>query len=599
MRLLFLWLAMLTVTAAPLSAAESRPLPYRFLLVVGDQWKDDTSTLIDRPGDLQIVAALMRSWGLPYDVLRLDQQPFDAYHLLDRDGTPRYGTIVWLAEPGAVKSRNLELLARLVRDLGANLVALGDTVETAIIAELAGVVHVSDYKLPDGLAFTRPHFITRGLAGREATFFANASYALSGVRVTAPAESVVAARGTAPFLTARQLAGGGRVVWLGAERSVAQLEKQIVRDLLKRALVWAQGYALYAEYERSVVLFIDDFGTSDKTALPYWHYKTPTEEQIRTGMIEPLRRRGAVMDVNVNTGYADRRTQRILVPWQQRVVDEIDPSVVHDFASTLRGLEAGVAAGVFQIECHGWTHMLPDLDSPPGPWWTAPMDGTGSLDWYNEFGDNLRKRDIPAAVQFDHLRRAVEHIREDFGVRPLIVRPGGSLFSNAYASNTSRIAAQMGFGLTTGATIQFVSPQRVLLLEPISRKFSWAFNRTEAARNMPWTIDAPHWIGSHDRDLAMDKHAFVKLLDDLGSEVRYMQGREYAAYLHADVRRGDGPGLALTVDYDPHYCAFFAQYPSQWTLHVADEMRASLRLADEKRVLVVPKGTGRHVLRAQ
>ena len=227
------------------------------------------------------------------------------------------------------------------------------------------------------------------------------------------------------------------------------------------------------------------------------------------------------------------------------------------------------------------------------------MDGTGGLDWYNEFGDNLRKREIPAAVQQEHLRRAVEHIRDDFGVRPLIVRPGGSLFSHAYASNTSRIAAQMGFGLTTGATIHFISPQRVLLLEPISRKFSWAFNRTAAAKSMPWTIDAPHWVGSHDRDLAMDKDAFVKLLEDLGPEVRYMQGREYAAYLHAQVQRGDGPGLTLAVDYDPHYCAFFAQYPSQWTLHVADETRTALQLTHEKQVLVVTKGTGRRILRAQ
>ena len=359
------------------TAAEPRTLPYRFLLVVGDEWKDETSTLVDRPADFQVVAALLKSWGLPFDLLRLDQQPFDAYHLLDRDGTPRYGTIVWMAGPDFVRNRNFAFLARLVRELGTNLVALGDTVETALIAELAGVVHVSDYKLPDGLAFTREHFITRGLGGREHEFVANMSYAMGGVRVTAPAGIVAATRGTAPFLTARSDAGRGRLVWLGAERSVAQLEKQIVRDLLKRALVWAQGYALYAEYERSVILFIDDFGTSDKTALPYWHYKTPTEDEIRTGMIEPLRRRGAVMDVNVVTGYADRKTQRILVPWQQRVVDEIDPGVIHDFASTRRGIEAGVAAGVFQIECDGWTHMLPDLDSPPGPWWTAPMDGTG------------------------------------------------------------------------------------------------------------------------------------------------------------------------------------------------------------------------------
>ena len=103
MRKIFLGLAIAWLAGVLLQAATTRPLPYRFLLVVGDQWKDETSTVIDRPGDFQLVAALMKSWGLPFDVLRLDHQALDAYHLLDRDGSSRYGTIVWMAEPAAEK----------------------------------------------------------------------------------------------------------------------------------------------------------------------------------------------------------------------------------------------------------------------------------------------------------------------------------------------------------------------------------------------------------------------------------------------------------------------------------------------------------------
>lgn len=44
------------------------------------------------------------------------------------------------------------------------------------------------------------------------------------------------------------------------------------------------------------------------------------------------------------------------------------------------------------------------------------MDGTGSLDWYNEFGDGLRKREAPAITQRPHMSRAIENIREDFGL---------------------------------------------------------------------------------------------------------------------------------------------------------------------------------------
>lgn len=599
MRFLVRWVVLAGLVVVTLrAAAPQSALPYRFLLVVGDQWKDETSTLIDRPADFQVIAALMKSWGLPFDILRLDQQQLDRYHLLDREGRSRYGAIIWAAAPAAAKERDLALIGKLVHDHGAGLIAIGDAMAAPEIAAVTGLSYVSEYRSADGLTFGREHFITRGLAGAEKSFMANTGHSLTGRKVTAPAENVIASRGAQPFLTARQF-GQGRAVWLGAERTLGQLEKQIVRDLLKRALVWTQGYALYREYGRSVIMFTDDFGASDKTALSYWHYRTPSEEEIRRGLIEPLQRRGAVIDVNVITGYADRKTGRILVPWTQRVADEIDPQTTHDFPSTRRGLEAGIKAGVFQIESHGWTHMLPDLESPPGPWWTAPMDGTGSLEWYNEFGDNLRKRDIPAIVQQGHMHRSLEHIREDFGVVPLILRPGGSLFSHSFPSNTARIAAQAGFALTTGAVVFFLSPERVILLEPVSRKFGWAFDRKLTAKDIPWSDDAPHWVGSHDRDLAMDSGAFARLLSDLGPDVRYIHGREYAAYLHARVQRTEGDGLALALDYDPHYCAFFATHESRWTLHVSDETRQAFKLGDEKQFIDVPRGTKRHVVYAK
>jgi hypothetical protein len=45
--------------------------------------------------------------------------------------------------------------------------------------------------------------------------------------------------------------------------------------------VWAIGYALYAEYQKSILLFMDDFGISDRTYLPYWHYRTLNLVMIR------------------------------------------------------------------------------------------------------------------------------------------------------------------------------------------------------------------------------------------------------------------------------------------------------------------------------
>ncbi len=567
--------------------------PYRFLLVIGDQWEDEGSYLIERSSDFQVLAALLKTWGLPFDILRLDQQRLDAYHLLDREGRPRYGTVVW--DAGPMKGKDIAL----VQDLGArgvSFVLLGDAVAAPEIAQLAGVRYVSEYKSHDALEFAGAHFIARGLEGRGKELLAGAGYAMPGRKVAAESATVVARRGAAPYLTVRT-AGDARVAWLGAERSVSQLQNQLVRDLLKRCLVWAQGYAVYAEYERSIILFMDDMGTSDKTYLPYWHYRTPTEEEIRRGLIEPLRKSKAVLDVNVNTGYVDRKARRIVNPWRQRVVDEIDGKTVHDFASTKRGLDAGLAAGVFYIQSHGWTHMLPDLDSAPGPFWDAPMDGVGSLDWYNEFADALRKQEVPAAVQRDHLRRSVECIREDFGVTPLVARPGGTLYSRSPANSTARVAAQTGFGMATWNWGVYLGPDFVVSLESVSRRSSWDYDRRVTAADIPWTVDAPFWLGFHDRDLALDNNSIARLLGDLGAGVRYMSGSEYSAYLHAKVRKTESEALELAVDYDPHYAQYFASHPSRWTVHFSDDTRRALkRSVAEKQVVEVPKGTGTHLL---
>ena len=53
--------------------------PYRALLIV-DRWSDPTSMLVDHEkDDFQPVAALLKAWSVPFDILRLDQQHLDKY----------------------------------------------------------------------------------------------------------------------------------------------------------------------------------------------------------------------------------------------------------------------------------------------------------------------------------------------------------------------------------------------------------------------------------------------------------------------------------------------------------------------------------------
>ncbi len=580
-------------------AADLPPLPYRFLLVISDQWKDPASYVVEDGGEFQTLVALLKSWGLPFDILRLDQQRLDKYHVLERDGRPRYGTIIWDAGPAQLEGKGLALIPELVREHGVSLVVMGDAVAAPEISALAGVRYVSEFISTDTLRLAGEHFINRGLDGREKDFLPAGAY-WPGYKVTAADSSVVMRRGPHPFLTARPAEAGGRVAWLGAHRPSHQLQRHVIRDLFKRALIWAQGYALCAEYPKSIILHMDDMGAPDKTFLPYWHYRTPTEEQLRAGLIEPLKRHGAVLVQNVNTGYVDRKTRRIVSPWRQRVIDEIDGTTVHDFASTKRGLEAGLREGVFEIQSHGWTHMLPDLDSPPGPFWTAPMDGVGTLDWYNEFGDRLRNLEIPAGTQRFHLERSLEQIRADFGVTPLALRPGGSLPSRSYVNHTARIAAQAGFGVATGSSVWYLGRDLVISMAPAALEGGWDYDKRLTPAGIPWSSDGPYWVRMHDRDLALAAGAFARLLDDLGAGVRYMTANEYCAYLHAHVERGAPAAgtLSLAVYYDDHYCRYFATHPSTWMLHLSDETRRGLGTSvPEKQVVELPAGLGRHTVR--
>lgn len=499
-----------------------------------------------------------------------------------------------------------------MRRFGVNLVILGNALAVPGLAELAGVrfVDVDLTTTPQKLTLAADHFITRLPAVQTRLAFPT-DVAGPSYRATVDGTTTLVRRGDQPFLTAHQVPAGGRVVWLGTHRASNQVAWQIARDLLKRALVWAQGYALYAEYRRAVILFMDDMGTSDKTYLPKWSYLTPTEETIRTHLIEPLKRRGAVLVQNVTTGFVDRKSQQVLVPWKQtHVNDDLVPGRVHDYASAKRGLDAGVREGVFEIQAHGWTHMLPDLDSPPGPFWSVPPTSIGQVNWFQEFGDPVRKIEVPASSQAFHMRRAIEGLRADFGVRPLFLMCPGSGRGKTFANHTARIASEHGFALSWLGQPQFLAPDLVVSLLPVLTKETWSVEKKFS--DIPWTVDAPYYLLFHDRDLSLDHGWVERLLLHLGPGIRTMTADEYAGYTHAEVAlsatlpaKHSPTSFALSVDYDPHYCRYFGKHDAAWTLHLSDETRQAVGTARGKKAsslaetstLKVGHRVGRHLIR--
>jgi len=147
--------------------------------------------------------------------------------------------------------------------------------------------------------------------------------------------------------------------------------------------------------------------------------------------------------------------------------------------------------------------------------------------------------------------------------------------------------------------VWYLGKDLALDMEQVVLDGSWAHDRTIKPTDIPWTIDAPHSLIFHDRDVSIDITAADRLLTGLGPGIRYMTANEYSGYLHARIEKGSEPGkpLSLAVFYDDHYCRYFALHDSTWTLHLSDDMRRELKAAGpEKQTVTIPKGLGKHVV---
>ena len=62
---------------------------------------------------------------------------------------------------------------------------------------------------------------------------------------------------------------------------------------------------------------------------------------------------------------------------------------------------------------------------------------------------------------------------------PLVLRPGGSLYSRSPANNTSVNAARMGLGIATWNWAVYLGADFAISLESVSRRAAWEFDRTK------------------------------------------------------------------------------------------------------------------------
>jgi hypothetical protein len=594
--------------------------PYRALLVV-ERWNDPASTLVDHEkDDFQPVAALLKAWSVPFDILRLDQQHLDDTYLFDRSGRARYGVVIWLADSPSYPTQNLTSLAEAA-EAGTSLLVARSRFLDPTLERLLGLKFKATYTATDPLRVTEPHFITRELAGQKLDPLDTSWDFATRLWVERQDAKVLISQTVHPVVTLNSPRGDTSAIWLGVPHLAELRDSPYWRGLLLRSLVWSLGYLVQpnVDYAHRLVVEMDDWGTSDKGYLSYWRYQEPGENVLRENLVAPLKKRGAVVAANVITGYVDRKTKQIVSPWTQKFMDAF--GVEQDFASTQKGLKAAVEAGVLEIQSHGWTHMEPDLESPPGPWWTADLAGEASADgWYREFGDPARGMEIPAIVQLFHLKRSLEYLAEDFGARPLELRPGGGTWSKSQFNNTGRVAAQAGFGLFHAEPSFYYYLDRDLVLDMtgIAPHVGTSFDHLQALHAEHWEAhpDGPVMVVFHDRDIAFE-HSFIeRFLEALPADYETLSVNQYIGYLHARLESAAAGDWQLAFSFAEPYGAYFDKHPSSWRLWLSDPFREQLKatqnlavsvdggvthqakaanLLREKFVIDLPAGAGRHV----
>ncbi len=434
-------------SAGPRSAAAPpgwAPKPYRVLLVIGDQWKDPAGKLIAGGAEFQDLVTLLKSWGVPFDIARLDKERLAPGRFLDESGRARYGAILWDADQaGPILAQDYGVLEEAVRGRRISLIALADRIKEPVIQGLLGVRYKDYHPHSSDLKIEGEHFLTRGLT--DPLDAGDLPAAFKG-RVQAEAKDalVLVRQGDWPQATVREIDPETRAIWIGGD-PLRMLSYQPVRTLLKRALTEAVGYALVKTWRDRVILVMDDLGNSQNAWLEHWHYPTLTADQVRRFLLAPLKAHNAVLVVNAVPGFADDASRTIIPTWGPAFIDAFGTR--QDYGSMKEGLDEGVAAGLIEIQSHGWTHMQPDLDSPPGPWWGTPLDGErAEVGWYREFYDTRREAEIPAAVQTLHFQKSIEWLTKQFGRKPLAFAAGGNAVSTTWANNTFRLAAEAGFG---------------------------------------------------------------------------------------------------------------------------------------------------------
>jgi hypothetical protein len=602
--------------------------PYRVLVVIDVDWASNPQGYVDSSDwAFHDVATLLKLWSVPFDVLRLDQSKLSISNFLDGQGNVKYGVIIWNCNPWALPagSQDWTIIATAVQNYGISLISLANTYGNTAIRDLLGINYVNTEwtRITDPFNITVDHYITRGMKGmsipagdedQEGTIGGHGCQ----IGFDTSKATVLASQGNWPQLAVRDLSDTTKTVWIGGNRDTEFHLSPVMANILRNSIAYCMGYLIYKTYPNTVMLRMDDPGSSQSAYLEGWHYPQLTQDQIRASIIQPLQLHNASLAVMYVSGYPRDIEESTLKSW---TLDWVDPfGTRQNLTSNYLGILEGISKGVLEVQSHGWTHLAPNLTD----WWNNSTEWANGY-WYREFYDARHNQEVDAATQNQHLNMSIQWIQEAFGTWPLSFVPPGYAISglpspgNVPANYTYKLAASQGFGLAIDGNGYYYLGKDIVLA---SMKMTRTYNLSDTSgirQRLKTGWDIPVVASFHDKDI-VDNPDYLRTylygLEAPGSTTEnpvqhYLSQDEFIAYMHSQVSTAN---LKFTFEYDSHYCKRFSNYSSSWTLQLTDDLLTKLRTmgkilitTDNNTVtadsatyfnstmtLSVPQGTGTH-----
>ena len=358
----------------------------------------------------------------------------------------------------------------------------------------------------------------------------------------------------APLIVARR-EGRGTVATLAFHPSEARDKDGAATSLLKHLIIWGSLMPVaWLELGGTLVLRMDDPGGAQNVFSAGWRYAKLGEAEWAAIAADLRRRQGRLSigyvggwvddgdatrgELHVN-GSAPARVPGLVYPSplvRYRDLAGHAPGALYDYSSEYRGIERLRAAGLGEVELHGYTHMHPDTSA-----WAAAPDRYHGQPWFRELGKTARAALALQSPQEHSLALGVAGLERYFQVRPTTLIPPG----DEWTDEALERALDLG--------LQLVSSYYLAIRH--DNRFCWTTHVCAPYLNRPdsvWFAAGLPVVGYfHDYEPATEGAGWMSRWLDRWQEAgarRLIDLRELAAALGRRLRVEGAPGeLRLSV----------------------------------------------------